>query len=144
MKTIFALLLCLVTAAAEAQIARPVPGETIPGNPGIAPSEPPIDEPPIVEEFFGPGRYQLITAAITIDGRERAVVLRLDTVTGKVWMLEAMPNVLPGRPALRFVEVQDNLPRARPGFPSGGFSNGSPGTVGIEISPPRIPTPQNR
>ena len=136
MKTIFALLLCFAAATADAQNARPLPPETAPG---IVPGEPAPEESPIIEEFFGPGRYQLVTAQITIEGKERSVVLRLDTATGKVWMLEAMPNFIPGKPALRFVEVQDNLPRPRLGFPGG-----APGGVGIEAAPVPPPFPPGR
>lgn len=134
MKTIFALFLCLAAVTAEAQINRPLP-------PTIVPAEPAPEEPPVIEDFFGPGRYQLVTAQITVEGRERSVVLRLDTATGKVWTLEAAPNAVPGKPAFRFLEVQDNLPRPRLGFPVS-----SPGAVGIEIAPPLPPgrTPPNR
>ncbi len=133
MKTTLALFLCLATVTAEAQVGQPL-------QPEVVPAEPAPEEPPVIEDFFGPGRYQLVTAQITVEGRERSVVLRLDTATGKVWTLEATPNAVLGKPAFRFVEVQDPLPRPRPGFPGG-----APGGVGIEIAPPPPSrTPPNR
>lgn len=141
MKTSFlSLFLCLFAAAAEAQNARPSPPQpppqSIPGAPA-APVESAPEEPPVVEDFLNPGRYQLITTQVTVAGRERSIVLRLDTATGKVWVLESTPDAVPGKSFLRFMEVQDNLPRPRPGFPGGGI----PGGVGIETAPAQPPPP---
>jgi hypothetical protein len=138
MKTTCTLLLSLLAVIAEAQVARPLPPEVIPGG---VPAEPPVPEEPMnVDEFLGSGRYQILTAQMTVDGRERTVVFRLDTATGRAWSLEAIPNPGPGRPAFRFVDVQDNLPRPRPGFP-GGFPGSAPGGIGIEAHPvqPELP-----
>ncbi len=136
MKIILALFLCLAALSAEAQTTLSQPPQSLPG----ALAEPAPEEPPVVEEFLNPGRYQIITVQITVDGRERPVVLRLDTATGKTWTLESAPNAVPGKPIFRFVEVQDNLPRPRPGFPGGGI----PGGVGIETSPAQPPPPPRR
>ncbi len=96
------------------------PGFVPPGQPGQ--DEPMPFDPGI--EFPQPGRYTLITSQIQPAGKAQpqTVVLKLDTSTGQVWVLQAedVParGNLPASTVLKFVAVID---QQAPGQPAGGF-----------------------
>lgn len=185
MKTLFALLATTLIAAAQAPnpptTVRPSIGIGI-AQPGIAqidpatglPVQPPFGQPgedlqPIteMEEFFGPGRYQLTPAQIVVDGKTVSVVMKIDTINGQVWHLQWTQNTL-GKITAKFVEVEGLQMRPRPGFggpgavggfgfPGGGgvinpvpFREGGPAGIttqpgrppNIEPAPPALPSPR--
>lgn len=142
MKILFAILATTLIAAAQVQIL-PAPGRP---NVGIvqqidpATGLPIVGQPPnggpdfneqpfveaFVEEFFGPGRFQLTPAQILVDGKTASVVMKIDTITGQVWHLQWTQNTM-GKLTAKFIEVEGNPMRPRPGGVGGGF--GFPGGV---------------
>lgn len=137
------------TGIGIAQPAQPGPD----GQPGFNPGEPDMPFDPGIE-FPQPGRYQLISSQIQIAGKAQpqSVVLKLDTATGQVWMLQAEETPargnVPAGTVLRFVPVIDQHVQAQPGQgrPAGGifgggfggFPGGAPGGFN---PPPRPPQP---
>lgn len=160
MKTLFAILATTLVAVAQVQtLPAPVqpfnrlaeidPATGLPIRPTeVFPGQFQPDVSPVIEEFYGPGRYQITPAQITVDGKAVAVVLKLDTITGQTWHLQWTQNPT-GRLTANFVEVE-GIQRPRPGFGTPGGGGGFPGGVinpvpGFrEGGPARIPNQPNR